>query len=711
MTNFGCSLGASLLLAVTTINVMAASTAPDSVALEEIVVTAEKVESTVQRTAATISVVDSAALSRQQIVEIKDLNSVLLDTQILPIVNGVQIVIRGIGSNFIDPRADPSVAASLNGLYFDRPLPDGFAFLDVARVELLNGPQGTLYGRNSAAGALNIVTNQPTDKFEGMVQGTVGNLRENDLTAVLNMPLGSTFAVRLAYERDRSQGYIGGYYDDVHSDTYRVSARWTPTDSLSISAESDYLRTGGHGGIQEAWPCTGAQPWSLDFPAGCSLTGSGGTIPETGNVGTFVAANQVHVDYDFDLATLTSITGFVGTHQRFFGLPNGIYFNSDSVVDNYDYSEEIRLAGHDSASHQGGLGWQAGAYFFSSTGKYYNATPGFGAPTTFTKLPQSSQAGFGQISYGFTDRLRLTVGARFTHDYKGLDGDSGAIKVDGNRVNYKGVIEYDVAPAKLLYGAVSTGYVAGGPNGGDPNLPTPPTLASAAFEPETITAYEVGSKNRFLDNRLQLNGDFYYYDFKAYQYTEPAFLNTYPQLVNQLLVIDNIGSVKTYGLELQGEFALTPKDRFSASLTRSHGTFGAISIATLGGFPPNFVPGVIVVGAGAPLVNIPDWSALLGYEHTWQLNQGSSVAFSVNSKLSTKYPLVVGSTDPFDTQPGYTRTDASLSYHWPDNRYVVRGWAKNLENAPVNTYGQTAGFHNYGILSPRTYGVTLTAKF
>ena len=112
------------------------------VSVQEVVVTAEKRESTVQRTAATVSVVNSTVLMRQQIVDLKDLNAVLPNVQIVPVVNSLQITIRGIGSDFIDPRADPGTAASLNGLYFDRPLPNGFAFLDVSRVEVLAGPQG-----------------------------------------------------------------------------------------------------------------------------------------------------------------------------------------------------------------------------------------------------------------------------------------------------------------------------------------------------------------------------------------------------------------------------------------------------------------------------------------------------------------------------------------------------------------------------------------
>lgn len=688
---------------------------PDVGTVQELIVTAEKRESTVQRTAATLNVVTAVALARQQIVDVKDLNAVLPNAQIVPVVNSLQISIRGIGSNFIDPRADPGAAASLNGLYFDRPLPNGFAFLDASRVEVLAGPQGTLYGRNAAAGAINIITNQPTNRFEGYVEGTLGSLNANDLKAVVNVPLGDDLAIRAAYARDRRDGYLGDYYDDLHSDTSRLSALWRPTDRLNVYIESDYLQTGGHGQANEAWPCTGAQPWSRVVPGNCPSTLKGGTEPTNGRLGTFVWANQLNVTYDLGWATATSITGYIGTHQRFSNEPNGVLFNANEKANNNDYSEEIRLTGRDTANHQGGLQWQAGGYFFTSTGDYNYAKPGFGAPFIFTSLPQRSQAGFAQVTYGVTDQLRITAGARFTHDFKGLVGSGGAISVEGDKWTYKAGVEYDLAPTHMLYGNISTGYVAGGPNGGDPNLPTPPNLAPPTFQPETVTAYEVGSKNRFLDGRLQLNASAYYYDFSNYQATTAAFLNGAGQQRSgsQLLVIENTGSVTTYGVELDSEFALTASDRLSASFLWGNGTFGVLHLATVAGNPvTGFTPRAIDLSDGTPLVNLPRWTAQLGYEHTWNLRRGAELVAAINSKLSTKYALVVGSIgDPFDTQAGYTMTNASLTYDWDENRYALRGWIKNIEDAPVNTYGQGAGMHNYSILAPRTYGVTLTAKF
>jgi len=436
------------------------------------------------------------------------------------------------------------------------------------------------------------------------------------------------------------------------------------------------------------------------------------------------------VDYDFGWSTLTSISGFVGTHERDYNSANGSAFTNTIKIDTDDYSEEIRLAGHDTASHQGGFAWQVGAYFFDSTGDYFSGVkvPGSNFPPTgtfsFNKIPQSSQAAYAQTTYGLTDRLRVTAGLRYINDFKQIDYSSdayapptfttlappitGTSSYAGDKLTYKGGLEYDLAPSNLLYADVSTGYVSGGANGGNASSPLPANVTPAVFQPETITAYELGSKNRLLDNRLQLNGDVFYYDFHNYQYLYPSLIQGGPP-GHEALNIQNAASATAYGVELSAILALTADDRLSASVAWTHATFGTISLAT---FIPPFGPSLTIhVPSGTPLTNDPDWTGLIGYEHTWRLDQGSSVTLSANSKISSKYLVVIGSSDPADIQNAYTMTDASLAYHWPHDKYVIRLWGKNLENSPVNIYGEGQTFHLYEIEPPRTYGLTLTTNF
>ena len=708
-----------------------AQPAPGGAQLNEVVVTAEKRTSTAQKTAASIDVVTSDTLAKQNLVQVQDLNSVLPSVQLLTVVNSIQVDIRGIESNFIGPRSDPAVAVSVNGLFFDRPLPQGFAFLDVSRVEDLNGPQGTLYGRNAVGGALNIITNQPTKELGGSVTAEGGNLGRNIFTGVLNVPVTDTLSVRAAYQRDRRDGYLGGFYDDENTDTARLSALWRPTSKLTVYAEGDYLHQGGHGSVEEAYPCNGAQPYSLIVPGtsvyipgttrGVACTDfGGGPIALSGRTNNFINADQVHIDYDLGWATLTSISGFVGTHQRFTNLPNAVVNLNSTRTNNYDYSEEIRLAGHDQANHAGGLAWQVGGFFFDSTGSFVQTTTlaydnpilfrALGPPTTtdYSGLPQSSEAAFAQATYGVTDRLRVTAGLRYTHDRKGVQ-QPGLAKLadDEDHVTYKVGAEYDLAPGKLLYANISSGYLDGGPDGGDPNLPVPANRAPVFFKAETITAYEIGSKNRFLNNRLQLNADFYYYTFNNLQVTEPATYNTASK--GSALVIENAGGLETYGFEFNGQFALTPNDRFSGSVTIAQGHYDGAAFAET----PAGLPTIESIPASQTLINLPTVAALLGYEHVWRLPGGQSLAANINTKISSSYQLEIGSPiiPAFDVQPAYTRTDAGLNYTFHDNKYVIRGYVKNIENTAVNIYGESGGNHAYGVLAPRTYGGSLTVNF
>jgi iron complex outermembrane receptor protein len=686
----------------------AAANQPESDGLQEIVVTAERRESTVQKTAASITAVTPETLATQQVVQIFDLNALLPNAQIYPISQSAEISIRGIGPIFVDPRGDPAVPVSVDGLPFVRNLPLGFSLLDVSRVEALNGPQGTLYGRNAVAGAINIITNKPDNKLEGSFEATGGNLGTNNFSGVINVPVTDTFALRAAYERDRSDGYVQDYYNDVHSNFGRVSALWTPTDNLSILFEWENDKLGGHGQAPEPFPCAGSTPYNLFIPKNCNIFGFPFQVQNIGHVSGTTNVYQMNVDYDAGPVTLTSITGFITTRQDLFQDQGALFYDQQNNRNN-DFSEELRVSGKDSPNHAGGLAWVAGAYIFDSTGAYFYDAPGT-STDDYPQLPQRSQAGFGQVTYGITDRLRLTAGGRFTHDFKGLnDGLGNSLQYSASKWTYKGGVEYDLAPANMLYATVSTGYVSGGPNGGTPNAVPPPNYGQSFFQPETVTAYEVGSKNRFDGGRLQVNADVYYYDFDNYQFFNPGFLVGYPGLAT---IIQNIPKVNTYGLELSSAFAATSNDQFTASLDLAHGEFGAIDIKSFGAGPGGFTPITESSPPGNALVNLPHWQGMLGYNHTFALPNQATIVFSVASKLSGGFFLTpTGQNVPDDHQGAYTRTDLALAYHFPADRFVIRAWVRNVENKFVAIGGLGAGDNLQTVLPPRTYGLTVSAKF
>jgi iron complex outermembrane receptor protein len=226
--------------------------------LEEIIVTAQKRQSPLQHTPVAITSVSSKELADQVIQQAQDLNNVVPGLQIYPILNSLQVSVRGLGATFLDPRGDPTVATSLDGLYFAKPIPNGTALFDLDRIEVLKGPQGTLYGRNAAVGALNLVTNLPVvGQYGGELQMDVGNLGLIGTQGVANLPISGDAAMRISFKTISRDGYIDHYYDDADSKALRVSAIWHATEELDIFAEANYAKIGGHGSTPLSWPCAG----------------------------------------------------------------------------------------------------------------------------------------------------------------------------------------------------------------------------------------------------------------------------------------------------------------------------------------------------------------------------------------------------------------------------------------------------------------------
>jgi iron complex outermembrane receptor protein len=673
-----------------------ATTAPEE-QLTEIVVTAQKRTTDLEHTPIAMSVVGAADLQSRHLEGLTDLNGVVPGVQIYPLINSTQISIRGLGSTFLDPRAQAAVASSLDGLYFAQPTSNGGGFFDIARIEILKGPQGTLEGRNAAAGAISVITNRPdVENFATSAAVTTGNYGLWTTEGMINIPLNDKLAVRAAFQTVDRKGYIGHIYNDAKDDYGRVEALWTPLDRLTIFNEINYNHVGGYGTAPEYHPFAGVSAWTLGTPV------PGLSIPTVGTQDNATWNDQLHVDYDWDIATLTSISGFVHQQDEVV-TPDGIYFNALTLNNLKDWTQEVRLASKTKADHAGALQWLAGVYYLNEEAFYHYTFP-FGT-IALPHLPSTSLSGFGQVTYSVTDALRLTAGVRATEDKKKATYDDGTRRSSSfSNTSYKAGVEWDIAPQSMLYADVATGYVPGGLNAGNPALPTAPTQFAPTFDSETNTAYEMGSKNRFLENRLEVNGDVYLYNFRNYQYQNIAYPNAGPFTTG----IVNTGSVKTYGTELDAIFLLTPSDRISVSTQWAHGEFDSISYPTLV-FAPPFSAFVFSPRGKQPLINLPDASVYLGYSHTWKINDRSSLEMRGNSQYSAAYPVVAGSTDPNDRQRSFWMSDATITFSY--NKWQMEAWVKNIENNAVNVFGEGPGLYLYDIRPPRTFGLTVRARF
>jgi iron complex outermembrane receptor protein len=508
--------------------------------------------------------------------------------------------------------------------------------------------------------------------------------------------LNDKLAVRAAFQTVDRDGYIAHVYNDAKDVYGRVEALWTPLDRLTIFNEVNYNHAAGYGPVAEYHPFAGISPWTLGAPV------PGLSIPTVGTQDNTTWNDQLHVDYDWDIATLTSISGFVHQQDEVLS-PDGIYFNALTLNNLKDWTQEVRLASKTKADHAGALQWLAGVYYLNEEAFYHYTFP-FGT-IALPHLPSTSLSGFGQITYGLTDALRLTAGVRYTEDKKKATYDDGTRRSSSfSNTSYKAGVEWDIAPHSMLYADVATGYVPGGLNAGNPALPTAPTQFAPTFDSETNTAYEIGSKNRFFENRLELNGDVYLYNFRNYQYQNIAYPNAGPFTTG----IVNTGSVKTYGTELDAIYLLTPSDRISVSTQWAHGEFDSIAYPTVV-FAPPFTAFVFSPQGKQALINLPDAGVYFGYSHTWKINDRSSLEMRGNSHYSAAYPVVAGSADPNDRQRSFWMSDATITFGY--NKWQVEAWVKNIENNAVNVFGEGPGLYLYDILPPRTFGLTVRAKF
>jgi iron complex outermembrane receptor protein len=681
--------------------------------LEEIVVTAEKREENIQSTPIAITALSSDVLRTRHVEEITDLGSVAPSVQMVPVAQTVLINIRGVGSDFFDPRGQSAVSSTIDGLSYARPAQTGAAFFDVNRIEILMGPQGTLYGTNAAGGAVNLITNQPsTQGFDAAGALTVGNYSLKEWEAMVNLPASDTLAFRLAGKGLYHSGYIADYYDDAGSNAVRASAKWTPTDDFNAYLSYNYAKENGHGATPVSYPCD-SQPFSnvttpRCFPPGPLLNSP---YPIGGTSSNNLQTLQLNLNANLGFASLTSITGYLSQHVYATNVPNGTFFLTNTNQGSHDVSEELRLNGKGTADHAGGLAWVAGVYASSGDGDNAFITA-LSPPQIQPALPEKTEAVFSQLTYGITDGIRATGGVRYTHDKKGVSDIYGSdLEVSKGHVNFRAEVEADLAQHSLAYLSVSTAYVAGGADAGstaNPLIPPgTPGIVPPTFRPETITAYEIGSKNTFLEGSLRVNGAIYYYQIKDLQGYFPGI----PNNGALALEIQNIGNEDTYGAEISVAYAPTRADLVSFAATVSSATFGEINYGSFGVGPMGLFPVAVTQAPGFPVNNVPDWDARLGYSHTWDLAAlEGKIAAGFDVHVSGGYWVVPGSTYVYDRQKAYSMTDLHVDYERTKGLYMV-AWAKNLENKAVTTYGEGPGFNLWYPLAPRTYGFTVGYRY
>ncbi len=706
-----------------------AATGTDAQDTGEIVVTAAKRSENLQSVPISVSAIGGDALSKSRITSVDSLVNKVANLQLTSTVgdNTPIFALRGVSMSDFSLNQSSPVAT-----YYDEVYKGNFAFLgvalyDIERVEVLRGPQGTLYGKNTTGGAVNLISRDAKlGETSGYFNAGYGNYNRVDVNGAVNVPLGEKAALRVAGTFAKADGWFKnvnpGFPDLASTDEWalRGTLKLEPTEKLKIILRGSHsFQNPQNYGIY-------AQPEAVNRPGLSQFQIDSNVATKRRAVTTSVALT---VNYELaDTLALTSITSY-DKGSLFFKEDTDGFSGRNLEVPYFDkasqFAQDLRLT-----SDTGGpFDFILGAYF--NREKVYNQTTlevfngldvnedgvidaadcAAGLPAACKVRNQFDQvkksfALYTDLKYKLTDALTLRGGLRYTHDDGKQTGFSAdALGVDDSFVanliplsdlafkqdNLSGKIglDYKLASGDLLYASVSRGYRA--PSFNAQAFFTPAELGVA--KAEQVTAFEAGAKTQFWDRRVTLNMAAFYYTYKNQQ-----FINVNPADASQQLL--NIPKSTLYGAE--AELTVRPSDAFTL-----HAGLGLLSTKIKEGI----VSGVNV--AGNRLSNAPSLTFNASFD--WTVVEGGFGSFSVHPELAYQSSQFFENINiPRLRQTSYALFGGHLDWNSSDGRYSLSAWARNLGNkfyftSRIDLTGFGLDYNHIG--NPRMYGVTAGVKF
>ena len=666
---------------------------PASDGLADIIVTAEKRSTSAQRTPAAITIVSGDALASRGITNIQQAQVLAPALHLGQEGTSTQAFIRGVGITHDSINIEPQVAINYNGVYMPREATGGSNLFDVQSIEVLPGPQGTLYGRSATGGVLNVNFKRPSTEFGGDFLAETGNYSFVHLVGAIDAPLSPAALFRVAAMYNRRDGYTttGSGKDDDFG--VRVSTILTPADRLSIFLWGSYVSHRGSVPNAVNSPVLDpAHPYNDLQPPCCQPFGQTQSKPMHEDV------YSVGGDLNYQLGDvkISYIPGYINVSNRATEGLGGVPLSYSYKVE--QQSNELRV---NTTIHR--LELLGGLYQFNQEYRDYLWQLPFGNVYDIPLSKEYGVAGYAQGIYSVTDTIRVTGGGRYSSTKRSAFGreflGAGApnppysFAATYDHFDFKLGVEMDIAPRSLAYASVQTGYNPGTYNT-SPSLP----LLPRGFLPTKLTSYTVGIKNRFLDNRLQLNAEGYYYDYK--DLLVAAF-----NVLTGNEVVQNAKKVQIYGLQLDARYALGPNTSVYASGNYLHAENKDFVI-------PQFM---------APAINLNGQTPPYSPRLTLNLGATQTIPLGAHGKLIAQVDSHHESSTftQFDHAPGtfvaaYWETDLSLTYVFPGDHLSFAGWARNVEDTVHIATAGSGGIPGPGaaILDrPRTFGARLAYSF
>lgn len=706
--------------------------------LEEIVVTAQRRSESLQEVPLAVSALDAQTLREGGYVDVEDLSAQVPNLQVSALwgTSSPKIFMRGVGNNNFNQTAESKVATYLDQVYLGAPSGQLFQMFDLERVEVLRGPQGTLYGKNATGGAITVASRLPDATTGGYARLGLGNYDAVEAEGALNIPLSDTLQTRTAATYRKRDGYLTdlGTNDRVNdADQWAARSIWRfePAEGREFilnvhgGASRSTHNNSSHRGLFD--PAALALGQIVRLPTSQIIAGGGidilgyrdpnpdpyvntygtATFADIDLFGTSLLANIGLGDY-----TLTSVSGYERSRRHVLqegnGAPSTIFTIDWGPSDFEQLSQEVRITSPDDAR----LRWVAGLFVFDESGtvnNFYRLTAvnfalGFDAFDQFYEQNTRDYAAFGQGTLELTDTLSLTVGARYTYEERDIDhvtyiGDENRnhilafvdVDLDESWTEWSGRVALDYKPSERLmfFASVNRGFTTGGFNTGAFN---DPVGAAEIFDPEILTSYELGMKSTLLQERLRFNATTFLYDYKDLQ------VFTFTPSGQQF--IENASDARASGLELELQALLTDHLEVSASAGLLRTEY------------ENFVRGTENL-SGNRMIGAPEEQFGLRVKYELPVSFGTLGVRGDFTYTGHRY-YDERELEEISSEGSSHNLDGSLTWTDLQQRLSISLWAKNLtdETTIIDVVDVGLfGYQNVWYNMPRTYGVTLNYDF
>lgn len=787
--------------------------AEQSQGLNTIIVTAQRREESLQDAALAIDAISQDQLIRQGVESAKDLGRISPSLGTNPGGGPLtSLFVRGVGALTVNPLQDSGVAQNYDGVYLGRAsTASGQSFYDMERVELLKGPQGTLYGRNATGGVLNYIPKRPElGETSGYIQGSYGNFDAFGIQGAVNVPLGDIVAMRVAGSHQERDGFNEDGTSNLDAQSVRAQLLIEPADRISLRFAVDHTEVGGRGtsgsllGFFGTAPGTQTDftPTGVDIDCGATCAASNAFRVQTIQGPSFqlnppIDGDEVFQDLSYtgfnaelnielDAGTITLIPAYREYSQDYAFVGPG-FAPAPTQEEGEQFSIEARFA----SDFDGPLNGVFGLYYFEEdidfAANFYQVAV---APIQNWTNGGDSWAAFAQLTFDVTEQFRINVGGRYTEDSKFVNGDdftflticpletppfpgapflipdfaacaaqdypfatittdpqvyiddliaggyipptstiddgfyplingaAGFIVDTGagqglsnrkswNEPTYRLGLEYDVTPDSMLYATFERGYRAGGVE-----LDDPTAGGGLSFDPEFIDAFTVGSKNRFLNDTLQINAEAFYWKYKGQQITYFSTIGGAPNFGTAN------GNSTIQGIDLDVQWAAAPTTRIGVKFQYLDATLDNLTLVSDPGTGRFGCDNVGVVDglqtyecAGTDLLYSPEIALDVALQQVFEIGDFDLTFFadgSYRSEQQTDLSFTPATISDDYFTANFQLTLAPAEQSWSISAFVNNAFDERfLVNTNVGSGGAFYGEHN----PPRTYGVRARYDF